>query len=574
MNKLFLTLLIFVNVFSYAQSASIRIDGNFDDWTTNLTTFTDTNESLNGIDLLEFQVTNDAEYLYIKIKANKEFDLTDGDIIPHDFYLYLDTDNDSNTGFKVRDDYGAELGIQFGERTLFNNFTGTPKNQVSFSEVGLRVAPTVTSKEFEIAIPRASVPDGINPLFPSSSVKILVRNRNNFDWLPNLNNVFTYTFNETPTTPYQPVDINKSDNSFIRIVAYNTKLNSLLDASKLDEYERLITVIQPDIIGFVESADTTVEYIKSLFDSWIPLGTTNGWYVKKHGGEVTVSRWEIIQEWDLDRQFPVLIDLPDSYGTNLLYTNAHLNCCGADDRRQRQVDEYAAFVLEAKSPGGQITLPKNTPIVYSGDLNLVGLSSQLNTLLTGQIQNTNIYGSGAYLDWDGTELKHDNALQTDIPMAYTWRSDSSNFPPGKLDFIIYSDYVLNAEKTFVIQTEEMPSDRLNLFGLQEFDTSTASDHFPVVADFSINRNTLSTKENFTFINKVFPNPAVDEINIQLNTFDEYSIHLYNAVGNLIVSTTEETNSIQLDITAISGGLYHLAITNSKGERKFIKVLKK
>ncbi|WP_442267041.1 T9SS type A sorting domain-containing protein [Tenacibaculum sp. ZS6-P6] len=574
MIKFLLTLLIFTCTCSYSQSTSIRIDGNFDDWTSELTTFTDTNESLDGIDLLEFQVTNDAEYLYIKVKANKEFDLTDGNIIPHNFFMYLDTDNNSSTGFRVRDDYGAELGIQFGERVLFNNFVNTPKTQVNFSEVGLRAAPTVTSKEFEIAIPRASIPDGINPLFPSSSVKILIRNRANFDWLPNLNSVFTYTFDETPTTPYQPIDINKSDNSYIRIVAYNTKLNSLLDTNKLDEYERLIKVIQPDIIGFVESADTTTEYIKSLFDSWIPLETSNGWYVKKHGGEVTVSRWKITQEWDLDRQFPVLINLPEKYGTDLLYTNAHLNCCGADDRRQRQVDEYAAFVLDAKSPGGQITLPKNTPIVYSGDLNLVGLSDQLATLLTGQIKNVSTYGSGAPLDWDDTDFKHDNALQTDIPMAYTWRSDGSNFPPGKLDFIIYSDYVLKAEKTFVIQTEEMPSERLNLFGLQEFDTSTASDHFPVIADFSINRNTLNTDENFAFINKIFPNPATNKINIQLNVFDTYNIRLYNAVGNLILTTEEETNSIELDINTISVGLYHLAITNSKGERKFIKVLKK
>ncbi len=573
MNKLLLTLLIFVCTFSYSQSAPIIIDGNFEDWTSNLTTFTDTNETLDGIDLLEFQVTNDAEYLYLRIKANKEFDLTDGDLIPHNFFLYLDTDNNSTSGFKVRDDYGAELGIQFADRILFNNFTNTPKAQVNFAEVGFRSAPTVTSKEFEIAIPRASIPDGVNPLFPSSSVKILFRNRANFDWLPNLNNVFTYTFDETPVTPYQPIDINKTDANFIRVVAYNTKLNSLLDTNKLDEYERIIKVIQPDVIGFVESSDTTVEYIKSLFDNWLPLGTTDGWYVRKHGGEVTVSKWEILQEWDLDRQFPVLIDLPESYGTDLLYTNAHLNCCGANDRRQRQVDQYAAFVLDAKSPGGQITLPKNTPIVYSGDLNLVGLSNQLATLLTGQIQNVATYGSGAPLDWDDTDFKHDNALQTDIPMAYTWRSDGSNFPPGKLDFIIYSDYVLNAEKTFVIQTEEMPSDRLSLFGLQEFDTSVASDHFPVVADFSIINTTLSTEENFTLTNKVFPNPTSDLVNIQFRSFGNYDIKLFNTVGNLVLHKKEKSDLISFSTNSLSSGIYHLVISNNEGKTQFIKIVR-
>ena len=43
-----------------------------------------------------------------------------------------------------------------------------------------------------------------------------------------------------------------------------------------------------DIVGFVESSDTTTDYIKSLFDNWIPLGNTDGWHVRKHGGAVTI----------------------------------------------------------------------------------------------------------------------------------------------------------------------------------------------------------------------------------------------------------------------------------------------
>ncbi|WP_420575059.1 endonuclease/exonuclease/phosphatase family protein [Kordia sp.] len=474
----------------HSQSAAITIDGVFDDWNSGLATYTDTSESINGVDLLELQVTNDDEFLFIKIKANQEFDLTD-DTIMQELGLFIDTDNDTNTGFDIQQGYGSELGLLFSR--LYAHYNVTPYSQVSFSDLKLRVAPTVTSDEFEIAIGRHVLPDGVNPLFPSSTIKILIKNDDNFDKLPNVGNVFSYTFDETPVPAYVPIDINKGTAEHIRIVAYNTLLDGLLDANRLDDFERIIKSLQPDIVGFIESAGTSETYVKGLFDTWLPLGTVDGWYVKKHGGEVTVSRWEITQQWDhLTRQFPVLINLPDTiYHTDLLFTNAHLSCCGADTSRQDQVDQYAAFILDAKTPGGLVTLPENTPFVYGGDLNLVGFAQQLETLKTGDIQDTATYGPGGFLDWDNTEVKEENCLQADVRMNYTWRSDSQAFPPGKLDFILFSDFTLKAEKSFVLQTELMSAARLTSYNLQQSDTGTASDHFPVVTDFSIKTATVS-----------------------------------------------------------------------------------
>ncbi len=473
-----------------SQSAAITIDGIFDDWNSSLTTYVDTNETISGIDLLEIQVTNDDEFLFIKIKANQEFDLTD-DLIAQELGLFIDTDNNTNTGFDIQQGYGSELGLLFTR--LYAHYNVTPYSQVSMSDLKVRAAPTVTSDEFEIAIGRHVIPDGSNPLFTSSTIKILIKNDSNFDRIPNIGNVFTYTFDETPVPAYAPIDLNKGTAEHIRIVAYNTLLNGLLDVDRLDDFERIIKSLNPDIVGFVESYETSEAYVKGLFDTWLPLGTVNGWYVEQHGGEVTVSRWEITQQWDhLTRQFPVLIDLPDdTYHTDLLFTNAHLSCCGADVSRQDQVDQYAAFILDAKTSGGLVDLPENTPFVYGGDLNLVGFAQQLETLKTGDIQNTATYGQGAPLDWDDTDLKEENCLQTDVRMNYTWRSDTQAFPPGKLDFIIFSDFTLKAEKSFVVQTELMSTARLTNYNLQQTDTGNASDHFPVVTDFSIKTATVS-----------------------------------------------------------------------------------
>ncbi|MEM6684340.1 MAG: endonuclease/exonuclease/phosphatase family protein [Bacteroidota bacterium] len=489
--KYFFAFFLFSFQLVNSQSAAITIDGVFDDWHAGLTTYTDTNESISGIDLLEIQVTNDDEFLFIRIKANQEFDITDDNTILQELGLFLDTDNDSNTGFDIQQGYGSELGLLFTR--LFAHYNVTPYSQVSMSDLKVRVAPTVTSDEFEIAIGRHVLPDGINPLFTSSTIKILFKNDVNFDRIPNIGSVFSYTFDETPVPAYTPIDLTKDNAEHIRIVVYNTLFNGLLEANRLDEFERIIKSLNPDIVGFVESYNTSETYVKGLFDTWLPLGTPNGWYVAQHGGEVTVSRWEITQEWNhLTRQFPVLIDLPDdTYHTDLLFTNAHLSCCGADASRQDQVDQYAAFMLDAKSAGGLINLPENTPFVYGGDLNLVGSAQQLETLKTGNIQNTATYGQGGFLDWDDTELKEENCLQADIRMNYTWRSDSQVFPPGKLDFMLFSDFTLTAEKSFVLQTELMSTARLTSYNLQQNDTGTASDHFPVVTDFSINTATVS-----------------------------------------------------------------------------------
>lgn len=553
-----------------SQSRAITIDGVFDDWTPDLTTYVDTNETITGVDFLEIQVTNDSEFLFIRIKANVEFDLTDNQILHH-LGIFIDTDNNASTGFNIQQGYGSELGILFTE--LFAHYNVTPYSQVGFTNLKLRAAPTVTSDEFEIAVGRNVIPDGINPLFPSSTIKILLKNDSNFDKIPNVGSVFSYTFDETPVAPYIPININKSDASHIRILAYNTFLNGLLDVNRVGNFENIIKTLKPDIVGFIESANTTESYVKSLFDTWLPLGTANGWYVEKHGGEVTVSRWGILQRWEnLTRQFPVLIDLPESYGTDLLFTNAHLSCCAADVARQDQADQYAAFILDAKTVGGNITLPANTPFVYSGDLNLVGYAQQLKTLKTGAIQNTQTYGQGAPLDWDNTVLTEENCIQTDIRMGYTWRSDGQAFPPGKLDFFIFSDYTLTAEKSFVLQTEEMPADRLSLYGLNLTDTSSASDHFPVVTDFSINQ-ILNTNLNKVLNVKIYPNPTTKNITLSFIDPSDYEISLFDSLGRSILSTKTSFSTITLNMESLTSGVYYISINNAQNSSETFKILK-
>ena len=72
----------------------------------------------------------------------------------------------------------------------------------------------------------------------------------------------------------------------------------------------------------------------------------------------------------------------------------------ANGARQDQVDQLAAWIAQETAADGDV--PYNTPVVYGGDLNLVGYAQQLTTLLTGDVQDEATYGAGGPPDWDGT----------------------------------------------------------------------------------------------------------------------------------------------------------------------------
>ena len=108
----------------------------------------------------------------------------------------------------------------------------------------------------------------------------------------------------------------------------------------------------------------------------------------------------------------------------------------------------------------------------------------MHTLLTGDIQNEATYGPDFSPDWDGTRLSELPCIQTDQPMNYTWRNDYSEWPAGKLDYILVQDGAVRVLRSFALETASMSAQRLNVYGLESGDALEASDHFIVVADLA------------------------------------------------------------------------------------------
>ena len=190
------------------------------------------------------------------------------------------------------------------------------------------------------------------------------------------------------------------------------------------------------------------------------------------------------------RQFPVVVEGHADWEVPLLFTSSHMKCCGGSSneaQRQAEADEYMAFLRDAINGEGEISIAANTPVVYGGDLNMVGLDNPIYTLVSGDISNESAHGPDFAPDWDGSSLTEWPLLQSDDPFDFTWQSGnlSSEWMPGKLDYLITSDASADVKGGFVLRTANMASERLAELGLQAGDALAASDHFIVVGDLGL-----------------------------------------------------------------------------------------
>ncbi|OGU64028.1 MAG: hypothetical protein A2W30_10195 [Ignavibacteria bacterium RBG_16_36_9] len=566
MKRLFILFLLLFPMILLPQSLPIFLDGRTDDWNVPVPTYIDSENDGSVYDFKYLSVTNDEQFLFIRLKITPFLKLLEDNQLS----IFIDGDNNSLTGYEING-IGAELRFNFGARNGFNYYTNT---SITHSNIQFRGLPTITDTTYEIAIGKQFIP----PINGTGTIRIfLIDGASNGDWMPNSGNTFEYTFDETPTEPLIPTEINREDTSFLRIMDWNVLNDGLLDPSRQLNFSRVLQAIKPDIICFNECFSSSATQVKNAVNQMLP--GTNWNAVKLDDGNVTVSKYSIIQSWLVypgHRITASLINLPERFEKDLLVINSHLKCCGGqtnDDKRQLEVDATIAFILDAKTPGGFINLPLETPFVILGDMNLVGDRQQLITLLTGEIINTPLFGNGGPPDWDNTDLQDLLSQQTDKRTAYTWRDDQSSFSPGRLDYQIYSNSVINVEKDFVIQTEVMSQQRLNQYGLQSLDTGTASDHFPKVSDISFDFTTdvENDVESFAFkLEQNYPNPFNPNTVIRYSISPEdvgqfVSLKVYDILGNEVATLVNEEKSagsyeVKFNASTLSSGIYFYRLT--------------
>lgn len=538
-----------------AQTERILLDGYFQDWEQTGTAFSDTkNDGKFGFDYNQLKIFNDDNYLYINFDLGLEINLQE----TNDVVFCLDADNNPATGY-VFDGIGAELIFRFGERkgTFYRN---TNTYNVKHSDIGLVTLPSVSSDRFELCIRKNASVSGFQ-LFSGNSMRmILLQDVPNGDKFPDGTGGITYTWQQNQLEPLPVYSIKRATDTDFRIMTQNVLTDDLF--SKTSYFNRLINAIQPDIIAFQEIYDHTAAQTRELIQQF----TGGTWYAQKQGTDIIlVSRYPILESHFISGNGAFLVQTNEG---RILVVNAHLPCCDNDSGRQDEVDAIMAFIRDAKKGNSSLQLDPNTPIIITGDMNFVGKSRQLRTYLEGDIQNEFTYGTDYKPDWDNTSLKDAVLYTTASPLAVTWSSSGSSYFPGRLDYIIYTDAVLNRLNGFALQTANLPQDSLNAYLVLANDSNNASDHFAVVADFKFGPETgTSEPSEMASLNaRLIPAAFSEQMKIAISSrlTGKINVSIFQINGQMVFSNDTDVYSgenqlMTLDTHGWPTGMYLVQI---------------
>jgi endonuclease/exonuclease/phosphatase family metal-dependent hydrolase len=541
----------------------ITIDGQFQDWDNVEIAYADEDGTWDA-DFANVKITYDMEFLYIYFSFhNGEFLMQDWNT----FHLYIDADNDPATGLEFNG-IGAELDWTFGLRQgVF--YTSGGMTDIWQNDITLRIGPTITSSEFEIALARNSDIMTLNGSHEMIEGKIVIAEAPpNSDSVPNESGGIYFSIGEDAVPLPEPISLERRHEDDIRIVTYNNLNEGMIDPEREPHFRRILQALDPDVIAIQEHWEWNE--IDDVVQSWFP---EEQWHTSwTYRDLVVFSRFPILNDANLissERTMCALLDTENELGKNLLIINSHLSCCAYNDSRQQQVDEFASVWRNwITNSDGPFDLEFETPFVHVGDFNFVGYRQQVETIRIGDIDNENEYGDDFLPDWDASNIIDLFSRHTHKRMGYTWRSDGSSFNPGKLDYIFYSDATIDTGKHYILNTLALDDETLAEYGLEWDDTQEASDHLPRVFDISLDPNVEIINENpvpikFAIVNN-YPNPfnPTTTINITVEIRHATSLNIYDINGRLIDLVFQGeleigTHEFQWEGTNYSSGVYFI-----------------
>jgi len=516
------------------SSAQVTIDGVFNDWDGAVAT-SDPAGDHTYFDLLQTRVYSDADFVNFQIHGAQDWQFNS----EYGITLCLDLDADPQTGTPY-EGMGADLIWRFHQRE------GTWNGQtIEHGDVGMYAGPTVTSDRFEVAFDRNG------PLQFGDSIRFAwVSMGGADDKLPDSGSIVHTLDNNS--FPYSPLGLQRLDPAHLRLMTYNVEHDGLVDPVLGPKIVTVIQNVAPDIITFNELWDTPAGQVKQILDTALPIA--GGWHTDKlFNGNVTASRYPITQSYLLDPEDRILVSLiglPASYPTDIVVANLHLKCCDADNRRQEQVDGLVALYRDLQQTGGNIDVPFGTAFVVQGDMNLVGDKRQLETIVSGDVLDEVTFGNDFLPDWDGSPLADSAPLHHTQRQSYTWPGTGSSYYPGRLDYIFFSDYALRAEKALVVSDSS---------------SFAASDHLPVVVDFSWNQVSNRPEVSKPQVD-IVPNPAAEAVTVKWEKGQVHRIELRDAQGRSLgqYRISKRQKEIEFDLRKYSVGSYYILVNDRYG----------
>ncbi len=545
---------------------SLLIDGRFADWNAVPAAASDASGDggASGIDFRMLRIAHDDDRVYIQFDTGTEMLLQEDNTLQ----LYIDTDGSAATGQQVHG-MGAELTWTFGGREgqVRYDFNILPVNHAA---IGLTPSPTMTSTRFELALDRAAQVGG-QQLISGDSIRVkLVVGEPDGDRIPDGDGGAVHRLDAPGIDPPEQISLQPKAAGAARLLTWNVLRDGLTDRSRQDAFARILTAVQPDIMCFQECFDATAGQVLLFVRAVIDPPAGRSWRtLKLDQGNVLITHFDIEDSWEIQpgyRESAYLLRSPA--GDPMLLINAHLRCCGADEQRQEEADGVIAFLRDAKSFDGRLTLARGTPMVMAGDFNLVGDRRQYETLITGDIADNTRYGPDTAPDWEGRDWTDLVSRHPRSPLAYTWLNNRSSYTPARLDYILYTGATMDIASHMVINTAEFSAVALAQLGLQSGDSQVASDHFPRYADL-VWRDATSVEDAAPAgfrIAAVYPQPTRDALHVRLDAaVRPVTITLHDLLGRELqrADATPDIRRITFDVAGMQPGLYIVRVTDGR-----------
>lgn len=470
-------LLILFSFVLYAQD--FKIEGILTDWEENSIVYEDLNDAQNGVDIRNLRLSHSEDFFFIAFEVSEEMIIQ----FESDFQVIIDADNNESTGFPING-MGSEFSFYFDDN---NGFVNTSNNTINIrhDDVGFYVAPAYTSTSFEIAINRSLGDYGVE-LDGIISLAI-INDIFSGDILPAVNSAIEYDFNEGIERSIPEASIQKPEDIDFRVLSYNVLQDQIFIPGLADEYERIFQAVQPDIIAFQEIYDHGSLQARNLVEEFLPSESGENWYHEKIGADIiVVSRYPILFDDWVDGNGVFVLDVE---GRELVLFNVHFPCCGNDNEREEEIDALLSYMRDLQNGVGEYDIEDETPFMIVGDYNLVGRGSQIESLLTGNIKNNPAYGPDFNPDWGNGPMIDVTPITTNTNLTYTWYNAFGSFTGGRLDFALYTPTSLNLNNSYVLDARQMSQGQLFLSNLSETDTDDASDHLPVISDWTFGMQT-------------------------------------------------------------------------------------
>ena len=420
-----------------AEHVAFSIDGQFDEWAAIEPVVVDKRGDATGrFDLLSVWAQAADGHLYLSFELDKgtELNLQNGDRSDGTLELTIHEGNNSRE-------------IDFRRRQI--TARRAPQQVIPWGQVDFTCLPTYASNRYELQIQLAEEGSDISIEFAGSD---------------SLGSAVTVPVSSTRSEKAVVSLARHADTDF-RIANLNTLNSGLADEERSKAIFRLLAAADADVITMQEEWDPKAFY-GSLRNLAAALGTKKWLNARWSGGCAVISQLPNEKlDLKLDRAAAGLVELKS--GKYVVVISVHFKSGGhvgtdEDDLRTQHANQLIGAIKRIRI-GEFGEKARDASVVVVGDYNLVGSRSPVDILNEAGFQ----------------DVMFKNPV---TGTAYTWRDDSTTFPPSRLDWLCQ----LGAQSlgALVLNTNTLTEETLTKYKLERSD-SNGTDHLMLIGDFNI-----------------------------------------------------------------------------------------